>query len=89
MFVSIAAVTVLVCTLWGQVMEESARREGIRAGERAAMAQKSEAALRQQVDMLTSDESVEAWAQSHGMVALDGFDKVTPGERTQLVAKNP
>ncbi len=88
MFVVLGSVTWSASSLMGQVMAESARREGIRAQARASVAMKTESALRQEVDQLTSDESVEAWAQSHGMVALDGFDKATTTERKGLVALN-
>jgi hypothetical protein len=78
LFLALTAVTCATSSLAGQVMVEKARREGIRAAERASVAKNAEAALRTQVNLLTSDRSIETWAQENGFVTIDstvGSDK--------------
>lgn len=68
-FATIAGVAFMCSSLLGQVMVEQARREGIRAMERAREARKMEAVLRSRLDVLTNLTSVEEWAKSKGMLA--------------------
>jgi hypothetical protein len=72
-FAIIVGFTFMASSLAGQVLVEKARREGIRATERARDARKAEAVLRQQVDALQSLDNVEAWATAHGFTAPDGI----------------
>src|SRR5688572_33048980 len=83
-FVIIAGLTFMASSLAGQVMVEKARREGLRASERAREARKVEAVLRQKIDYLGSLGTVEAWATSHNFVAPDGV--IQPAQQVTRVA---
>ena len=78
-FVIIAGIAFIGSSLSGNVMVEKVRREGLRAAERAREARKSEAILRQQVDILSSLGSVDDWAAAHGFTPPGGFAKVANG----------
>lgn len=69
LFALIACVAFLASSMLGQVMVENVRRQGLRAGERARDARKAEAILREELDALTSFQSVESWAAQQGFVA--------------------
>lgn len=71
-FAIIAAAVFIGSSLFGQVMVEKARREGLQAIERARAARKAESVLRQEVDGLSSLGSVESWAASHSFVTPEG-----------------
>lgn len=65
----VTGATYLAVSLAGHVMVEKARRDGIRATERAREARRVEAALRQRILVTTSYASVAQWASSNGFVA--------------------
>lgn len=71
-FAIVAAAVFIGSSLFGQVMVEKARREGLQAIERARAARRAESVLRQEVDGLGSLGSVEAWAASHSFVTPEG-----------------
>ena len=85
-FVVVAGIAFSTFSLMGQVMVEKARRDGIRASERALSASRDIAALRQDVQDLSSSQSIDDWATSNGFVPTDSAPK-TPGV-TQIVALN-
>lgn len=68
-------------SLVGHTLMEQARRDGLRATERAAMARKDVAALRQRIERLVGLRSVERWA------AIRGF--APDGDAKALMAKGP
>ena len=72
-FAIIVCCAFIASSLFGNVMVEKARREGLRAAERAREARKAETVLREQVDMLVSLTAVEDWATAHSFVAPDGL----------------
>ncbi len=75
-------------SLAGQTMMEQARREGIRAQERARQARMDVALLRQRVDRLTSMKSIEAWAESRGMQTPEGrILKAMEAKKVDTVAR--
>lgn len=59
----IAILAFAASSLAGQTMMEDARREGLRAQERARKARMDVAALRRHVDRLTSMRAVEHWSE--------------------------
>lgn len=61
-------------SLAGQVMVEKARREGMRAVQRAKDATKEEALLRDKVQALTRESAIDAWATANGFVALEALN---------------
>ncbi len=69
MFLSLAAITYLVSSLFGQVMLENARREGITSQRRAVEAKRAEVTLRARINELTGFSNLEGWAVAHGFVA--------------------
>jgi hypothetical protein len=79
-FILIALMVYLSSSLFGQVMVEKARREGIRATIRAREARKAESVLRRRLDSLTSLSAVEEWAGTHGFL---------PPEQTTPVPARP
>jgi hypothetical protein len=89
LFIAVGGFTWSAGCLCGQVLTETARRAGIRAHERAMIAQRAEASLQQRVDMLISDKNVETWASAHGMVAFNGLDDKPAAGRKGVVALNP
>jgi hypothetical protein len=70
-FAFFASAAFLGTTLGGHVMVEKARREGIRAVERSFAASRDATSLRQRVEVLTSEKSIEDWARLNGFVASD------------------
>ena len=70
-FVVVSASTYLASSLFGQVMLENARREGIVAQRRATEAKRSEVLLRARINELTGFSNLESWAVSHGFIAPD------------------
>ena len=72
-FAIIVCCAFIASSLLGNVMVEKARREGLRAAERARDARKAEAVLREQVDSLMSLAAVEDWATAHNFSAPDGL----------------
>lgn len=85
-FVLVTGIAFSTCSLMGQVMVEKARRDGIRASDRARSASRDIAALRQDVQDLSSSQSIDGWATSNGFVPTDSAPK-TPGV-SQIVALN-
>jgi hypothetical protein len=81
----VALATSAGTSLSGHVMVEKARRDGIRAAERAREARSAEAVLRQKVNNLTSLFSVQEWALTHGFQAPDALNQPS---RKNLVAVN-
>jgi hypothetical protein len=88
-FLFIAGCSYAASSLIGQTMLEQARREGLRASERAAMARKDVAALRQRIERLLGLRSVEKWAEVRGfrhdgeatIYAMNGAPKDEPSTR--------
>jgi P2-related tail formation protein len=64
-------VTFSAFSLAGQVMVEKARRDGIRAAQRARAASGEISALRLRVQALTSSSSIEQWAVTNGFTPAD------------------
>src|SRR5258707_7821110 len=80
-FATIVATTYLVSSLFGQVMVEKARREGISAVARATEARKMEAVLTRRLDSLTGLTSVDQWAKTHNFFPPDQLAPTgKPGE---------
>jgi hypothetical protein len=77
-FIIIAGLTCFAASLIGNVMVEKARRDGIRSMERARFAARESAALREQVQALTSPKAIDDWAKANGFVAA-GFDSRPSG----------
>jgi hypothetical protein len=71
-FVIVAGLTCFAASLMGNVMVEKARRDGIGSMERARFAARESAALREEVQALTSPKAIDDWAQAKGLVAA-GF----------------
>jgi hypothetical protein len=67
-------------------MMEKARREGIRAQERARAARKAEIVLRQSIDAMTGLTALNDWAQAHGFRAPEQLTE--PPRGGTLVAAN-
>ena len=86
MFAVVALTTSAASSLAGSVMVEKARREGIRAVDRARDARAAEAILRTKVNELTSVASIQEWALSHGFQAPDAGSAAS--SRGSLVAFN-
>jgi hypothetical protein len=87
-FAIIAGITFMASSLGGHVMVEKARREGLRAAERAREARKVEAVLRQKIDYMSSLSTVEAWATSHSFIAPDGLVQPAQAGQVTRVANN-
>jgi hypothetical protein len=85
-FFIILGVTFLASSLSGNVMMEKARREGLRAQDRAQAAKKAEAGLRQSIDAMTGMTAVGDWALAHGFRAPEQL--VQPPKGDGLVAIN-
>lgn len=85
-FLVVAGLAFSTCSLVGQVMVEKARRDGIRASDRARIASRDIAALREDVQDLSSSQSIDDWATANGFVPTDSAPK-TVGV-TQIVALN-
>ena len=88
LFLAVTVITCAASSLSGQIMVEKARREGLRAQERASVAQRSEAALRIQVNKLASAPAIEIWAQEHGFVTVDSLTPIVRAEAHGAVAKD-
>jgi hypothetical protein len=95
-FATIVASTYLVSSLFGQVMVEKARREGISAVARASDARKMEAVLTRRLDSLTSLTSVDQWAKTHNFFPPDQLAAaglkpgvVVPGAPTAAAPGSP
>jgi hypothetical protein len=71
-FAVIVCMTFIASSLFGHVMVEKSRREGLRAAERARDARKSESILRQELEGITGLDTVDGWALAHGFVAPGG-----------------
>lgn len=67
-FTAIATVTFSFSTLLGFSMKESARREAIRAGERAKAARADVSRIRRRVEQLTTMRAVDEWSRFNGFV---------------------
>ena len=85
-FVVVTGIVFSTFSLMGQVMVEKARRDGIRASERARSASRDIAALRQDVQNLSSSQSIDDWATSNGFVPTDAAPKASGV--TQNVTRN-
>jgi hypothetical protein len=85
-FFLIFALTAAASGLGGQVMMEKARREGLRAKERAAAARSAEKLLQNRLEELTSVASVQEWATANGFEAADGLGNTS--RLKNLVALN-
>jgi hypothetical protein len=70
----------LASSLTGNVMMEKARREGLRAQERAQAAKKTEAGLRQSIDAMTGITAVGEWALAHGFRAPEQLAQPPKGD---------
>jgi hypothetical protein len=83
LFIAVVLLTFFASSLAGHVAVEKARREGLRALERAKEARKAEVVLRNRVDLLTGIRSVETWS------AANGFAPAVAAQQTKtLVASN-
>ena len=71
-------------SLAGHVMVEKARREGIRAKQRLGSATTAQSVLAKQIEALSNDSDLEAWALRNGCVAPDGQFK--PSLKNVVVA---
>lgn len=65
-FCAVFVLTNIASSMVGQVQVEQARRAEISAKERAMDARKAESRLREQVEKLTSRDTVEQWALANG-----------------------
>ncbi len=75
-----------VSSLSGHVMVEKARGEGIRAAERARVARNAESGIRQRVDALTTEPSIEKWALANGFRAPDDVEKPGNGKDSRVAS---
>lgn len=82
----LVAVTYLASSLSGNVMMEKARREGLRAQDRAQAAQKAEFVLRQSIDAMTGLSALHDWALGHGFKAPEQLAQ--PPKGNAVVAIN-
>lgn|GEM_PF-2997520 len=87
-FAFIVASAYAASSLVGHTLMEQARREGLRASERASMARKDVAALRQKIERLVGLRSVERWAEVRGF-APDGDAKVLVMNRSLRNERSP
>lgn len=87
-FAFIVASSYAASSLIGHTLMEQARREGLRASERASLARKDVAALRQRIERLVGLRSVERWATVRGF-APDGDAKVLVMSRSQRDERAP
>ena len=85
-FVIIVGTTYLASSLSGNVMMEKARREGLRAQDRARTARKAEVVLRQEIDGMTGMTALADWALSHGFRAPEQLAQ--PPKENGVVAIN-
>lgn len=72
-FSVIAVCVFFASSLFGQVMLENARRDGIRAVQRAKQAAKDQALLRDRVLALTRASAIDAWAEANGFVSPESL----------------
>jgi len=79
LFGLIVAAVYVAGGLAGNVMMENARREGLRAQERARAAHASEVALRESIDSLTSLSALNDWACAHGFRAPEQLARPAGG----------
>lgn len=86
-FAAIVAFTFLGSSLFGQVMAEKARRDGIRATERARAAVAGLAPLKAQLYERTNAQNVRLWAAQRGLVAPDQL-AVPSSSGRGLIASN-
>lgn len=84
-FAIIAGLTYLVSSLTGQVMVEKARREGIRAAEKATEARKMVEELNNRLASLKDLPAVDGWAKTHNFFQPDELAK-SNGEKSVVVA---
>lgn len=85
-FVLVTGITFSSLSLVGQVMVEKARRDGIRASQRALTASREIATLREEVQDLSSSQSINDWATANGFVPTDAAPKAAGVN--QVVALN-
>lgn len=71
-FCAVAVLTSATLGLSGQVLVEQARRNNMSASERARVAVRESASLRDDVMTLTSASSIEGWAGVNGFVQAQG-----------------
>ena len=76
-FAIIAGISFGTISLAGQVMVEKARREGIRAMERARQTSRDIAELRGEVQDLASSRSIDDWAAANGFIPTESVPKAT------------
>lgn len=76
-------------TLAGQVMMEQARHDNLRAHTRARAAMQDVRSLRGELEAMTSDASVSAWAAAHGFQPADAATSGIQTKAKNLVAVNP
>lgn len=73
-------------SLFGHVMVEKARREGIAANRRLKAAVAAQSALARQIEALSDEASLKLWAKRNGMVAPDLAPKSSGSSRV-IVAR--
>lgn len=74
-FVLVTGVAFSSLSLAGQVMVEKARRDGIRATARARQSSRDIAAIRADVQELTSSRSIDEWAAANGFIPTESAPK--------------
>lgn len=90
-FLAVCGVTMGFSSLVGHSMKENARREAIRASQRAKVARVDAGRIRARFERLTTLKAVDAWTKVNGFVPGYQFQKkaVAPEvpTRTNLVAR--
>jgi hypothetical protein len=87
LFLTVALATTFVASLVGQVSLERARREGISASGRAAVAENTRNDAEASLNATTGAFNVRSWARDHGFVEADAVaGSSTPKSKSNYVA---
>lgn len=85
-FSVITVITFGASSLFGHVMVEKARRDGIRANQRLRVATSAQTTLSRQIEALSAEKDLVVWAKRNGFVAPDMALKSSGNSREKLVA---